>query len=99
MVYSRIVGGGNQTITAEIDKMNNNVQLITYADRLGGGDIRTLHQLLKGLLAGLFGGVHIPPFYYSIHGADAGFDPIDHARIDPCLRSWANIKELGQEVV
>jgi len=78
--------------------MKNTVQLITYADRLGGGDIHTLHQLLKGPFAGLFGGVHILPFYYPIHGADAGFDPIDHTKIDPCLGSWADIKELGQDV-
>ena len=78
--------------------MKNNVQLITYADRLGGGDIRTLHRLLKGPLAGLFGGVHILPFYYPSHGVDAGFDPIDHTKIDPCLGSWADIKELGQDV-
>jgi sucrose phosphorylase len=78
--------------------MKNTVQLITYADRLGGGDINTLHQLLKGPLAGLFGGVHILPFYYPIHGIDAGFDPIDHTRVDPCLGSWEDIKELGQDI-
>jgi sucrose phosphorylase len=78
--------------------MKNSVQLITYADRLGGGGIKTLHQLLKGSLAGLFGGVHILPFYDSIHGADAGFDPIDHTRIDPSLGSWEDIQALGQDV-
>lgn len=78
--------------------MKNTVQLITYADRLGGGDIDTLHQLLQGPLAGLFGGVHILPFYYPIHGADAGFDPIDHTKIDPCLGSWQAVKELGQSI-
>jgi sucrose phosphorylase len=78
--------------------MKNTVQLITYADRLGGGDIHTLHQLLKGPLAGLFGGVHILPFYYPIHGSDAGFDPIDHTKIDPSLGSWQDIKELGQDI-
>jgi sucrose phosphorylase len=78
--------------------MKNKVQLITYADRLGGGNIKALHQLLKGPLAGLFGGVHILPFYYPIDGADTGFDPIDHTRIDPCLGSWADIKALGQDV-
>jgi sucrose phosphorylase len=77
--------------------MKNKVHLITYADRLGGGDISTLHNLLKGPLAGLFGGVHILPFYYPIHGADAGFDPIDHTRIDPCLGSWEDVKALGQD--
>jgi sucrose phosphorylase len=77
--------------------MKNKVQLITYVDRLGGSDIKAFHQLLKGPLAGLFGGVHLLPFYYPIHGADAGFDPIDHTQIDPCLGSWADIKELGLE--
>ncbi|HUH98462.1 MAG TPA: sucrose phosphorylase [Anaerolineales bacterium] len=78
--------------------MKNKVQLITYADRLGTGDIRTLNRLLHGPLSGLFGGVHILPFYYPSNGADAGFDPIDHTKIDPRLGSWADIKELGQEV-
>jgi sucrose phosphorylase len=78
--------------------MKNKVQLITYADRLAGGNITELHRLLKGPLEGLFGAVHLLPFYYPIHGTDAGFDPIDHTKIDPCLGSWADIKELGQEV-
>jgi sucrose phosphorylase len=78
--------------------MKNKVQLITYADRLGGGNLTELHRLLKGPLAGLFGGVHVLPFYFPINGADAGFDPIDHTRIDPCLGSWADLKALGQDV-
>jgi len=78
--------------------MKNTVQLITYADRLGGGDIHALRQLLKGPLAGLFGGIHILPFYYPIHGADAGFDPIDHKQVDPSLGTWEDIKQLGQEI-
>lgn len=78
--------------------MKNKVQLITYADRLGGGNITELHRLIKGPLAGLFGGVHLLPFYYPINGADAGFDPIDHTQIDPCLGDWADIKALGQDV-
>lgn len=77
--------------------MKNTVQLITYADRLGGGDIHALRQLLKGPLAGLFGGIHILPFYYPIHGADAGFDPIDHKKVDPSLGTWEDIKQLGQD--
>ncbi len=78
--------------------MKNKVQLITYADRLGGGNIAELHRLLNGPLAGLFGAVHILPFYYPIHGVDAGFDPIDHNQIDPCLGTWADIRALGQDV-
>ncbi len=83
---------------SKIDIMKNKVQLITYADRLGGGNIAELHRLFKGPLAGLFGGVHLLPFYYPINGVDAGFDPIDHTRIDPCLGNWADIKTLGQDV-
>jgi sucrose phosphorylase len=78
--------------------MKNKVHLITYADRLGGGDIKALHRLLNGPLAGLFGGVHILPFYYAKDGVDAGFDPIDHRKIDPSLGGWADIKELGLDI-
>jgi len=78
--------------------MKNTVQLITYADRLGGGGIKTLHRLLRGPLADLFGAVHILPFYYPINGSDAGFDPIDHTQIDPCLGSWEDIQALALDV-
>jgi len=78
--------------------VKNQVQLITYADRLGGGSISDLHRLLTGPLAGLFGGVHILPFYYPRNGVDAGFDPIDHTMVDPCLGSWADVKALSEDV-
>lgn len=78
--------------------MKNKVQLITYVDRLGGGDLKTLRHLLNGPLAGLFGGVHILPFYYPINGIDTGFDPIDHAMVDPALGNWADVKALGEDV-
>jgi sucrose phosphorylase len=77
--------------------MKNAVQLITYVDRLGGGDINRLHNLLTGPLACLFNTVHLLPFYYPIHGSDAGFDPIDHSRVDPILGSWEDIKDLGRD--
>ncbi len=79
--------------------MKNQVQLITYADRLGGGTLRELHALLGdgGALAGLFGGVHILPFFDPIDGADAGFDPSDHTRVDPRLGNWDDIAALARE--
>jgi sucrose phosphorylase len=77
--------------------MKNQVQLITYADRLGGGTLRDLHALLRGPLAGLFGGVHILPFFDPIDGADAGFDPVDHTRVDPRLGDWGDIGRLAQD--
>ena len=62
--------------------LRNQVQLITYVDRFGGGGFEELAELLDGPLANLFGGVHLLPFFYPIDGADAGFDPVDHRRID-----------------
>ena len=78
--------------------MKNKVQLITYADRFGGGGVGTLHQLLTGPLNNIFGGVHLLPFIDAIDGADAGFDPIDHTRVDPRLGNWRDIARLAADV-
>lgn len=77
--------------------MRNAVQLICYADRLGG-TLRGVRELLQGRLAGLFGGVHLLPFYYPIDGADAGFDPIDHTRVDERLGNWDDVRALAEDV-
>lgn len=83
--------------------MKNQVQLITYVDRLGGQrdghDLARLKRLLcepGAPLAGVFGGVHLLPFFHAIDGADAGFDPIDHTQVDPRLGGWGDIKALTQ---
>jgi sucrose phosphorylase len=78
--------------------MKNQVQLITYVDRLGGGGLRELQALLQGPLRGLFGGVHLLPFFHRIDGADAGFDPIDHTRVDERLGTWADVRALAGDV-
>src|ERR1700758_4803927 len=72
------------------------VELIAYADRFGGG-LDGLRGLLSGSLRGLFGGVHVMPFYRPYDGADAGFDPRDHTEVDPRLGSWGDIAALGAE--
>jgi len=77
--------------------MRNAVQLICYADRLGG-TLRGLRQLLSGPFAGLFGGVHLLPFFHPIDGADAGFDPIDHTQVDERLGTWDDVRLLAQDV-
>ncbi|MFA9432330.1 sucrose phosphorylase [Egicoccus sp. AB-alg2] len=74
--------------------MRRDVQLITYVDRLAG-DLAGLRDLLSGPLKGLFGGVHLLPFYDPIDGADAGFDPVDHREVDPRLGSWADVEAVG----
>ncbi len=77
--------------------MKNRVQLIAYADRLGG-TLRGMRELLSGPLAGLFGGVHLLPFFTPIDGADAGFDPIDHTQIDPRLGSWDDLRAMAADI-
>lgn len=78
--------------------MKNQVQLITYVDRLGGGGIPALQALLTGPdapLDGVFGGVHLLPFFTPIDGVDAGFDPSDHLQVDPRLGEWDDIRSLA----
>jgi sucrose phosphorylase len=77
--------------------MKNQAQLIAYVDRLSGGMFGDLQQLLAGPLKGLFGGVHVLPFFHPIDGADAGFDPIDHAHVDPRLGTWDDVAALAAE--
>jgi sucrose phosphorylase len=74
--------------------MADQPQLITYPDRLAP-DLRGLRRLLEGPLAGTFGGVHVLPFFESIDGADAGFDPTDHTRVDPRIGSWEDVRSLA----
>ena len=78
--------------------MKNKVQLFTYVDRLGCKNRKELNVLFQNQLKGIFGAVHILPFYYPIDGEDAGFDPIDHLTVDPRLGDWDDLKTLSEEV-
>jgi sucrose phosphorylase len=75
--------------------MRNAPLLITYADRFAG-DLRGIAQMLNGPLAGAFGGVHVLPFYERIDGADAGFDPEDHTRVDARIGTWDDVAAISQ---
>src|SRR6187455_798901 len=76
--------------------MRNQAQLIAYVDRFSGGTLRDLQGLLDGPLNGVFGGVHLLPFFQPIDGADAGFDPIDHTQPDPRLGTWEDVGRLAR---
>jgi sucrose phosphorylase len=78
--------------------MRNCVHLIIYANRLGGDHLEDLNPLFDGPLKGVFGGVHILPFFYPVDGADAGFDPIDHSTVDPDIGTWDNIASLSHNL-
>ena len=43
--------------------MKNKVQLITYADRLGDGTIKSMTDILRTRFDGVYDGVHILPFF------------------------------------
>jgi len=78
--------------------MKNQVHLIAYVDRLSGGGFREFRELLEGPLGGIFGGAHLLPFFWPIDGADAGFDPIDHTKVDPRLGSWEDVRALAERL-
>lgn len=75
--------------------MRNQVQLITYVDRLGG-DIAGTARVLDDVFGDAIGGVHLLPFFTPYDGADAGFDPSDHTAVDPRLGTWDDVRELGR---
>ncbi|MFK7924835.1 MAG: sucrose phosphorylase [Bacteroidia bacterium] len=76
--------------------MKNQVQLTTYVDRLTGGGLQDLSELLNGPMQGMFGGIHMLPFFYPIDGTDAGFDPIDHTEVDQRLGDWEDVAKLAE---
>ena len=75
--------------------MSATPQLITYPDRLVP-DLPALRVLLDGPLSGVFGGVHVLPFFEAIDGADAGFDPTDHTVVDPRVGGWDDVRALAE---
>jgi sucrose 6(F)-phosphate phosphorylase len=76
-------------------KLKNQVQLITYADSLGG-DLKTLNHVLIKYFPDVFkGGIHIlPPFPSS---GDRGFAPLTYLEIDPKFGTWEDIREIGEK--
>ena len=72
--------------------LRNQIQLISYADRLGG-DLKTLNKALQEL-GDAIGGLHLLPFYPS--NADAGFSPLTHKEVDPRFGDWTDIERLAE---
>ena len=75
--------------------VKNRVQLITYADSLGG-NLTQLDQLLHKHFTDIFqGGIHIlPPFPSS---ADRGFAPMTYFQIDPSFGNWEDVSQIGEQ--
>jgi sucrose phosphorylase len=80
--------------TAARGPRRTGVDLLAYADRLGG-TVADLAALLAGPLDA-FTGVHLLPFFVPYDGADAGFDPVDHTTVDPRLGTWDDVAALAR---
>jgi sucrose phosphorylase len=76
-----------------LGRMRNECQLITYPDSLGK-NLSDLTDVLETHLQGIFGGIHILPFYPS--SGDRGFAPIDYGQVDEPFGTWAEIDALGE---
>lgn len=74
--------------------LQNKVQLISYPDSLGG-NLLTLHYVLRKYLKNAIGGIHILPFYPS--SADRGFAPISLDEVDPMFGNWDDLEKIGQD--
>lgn len=74
--------------------VKNKVQLITYADSLGG-DLKVLNGVLSKYFSDICsGGVHIlPPFPSS---GDRGFAPLTYLEIEPKFGTWEDISSIGE---
>jgi sucrose phosphorylase len=72
----------------------NKVQLITYADSLGG-NLRALKENLDAYFSAMFPVLHIlPPFPSS---GDRGFAPICYTEIEKSFGTWNDMDALGKD--
>lgn len=75
-------------------KLENKAMLITYPNRLGR-NLTELNQILQQHLNGVFGLVHVLPFYPA--SGDDGFAPIDYDEVDANMGNWSDIEEMAHE--
>ncbi|WP_337099908.1 sucrose phosphorylase [Paenibacillus sp. YIM B09110] len=75
-------------------KIANQVMLITYADSMGN-HLKDLYAILDEHFDGVFGGVHILPFFPS--SGDRGFAVINYDEVDPAFGNWDDIKTFSEK--
>ena len=75
-------------------KIENKVMLITYADSMGG-DLKKLDAIMDKYFDGMYGGVHVLPFFPS--SGDRGFAVINYDIVDPAFGTWEDIDRLGEK--
>ena len=75
-------------------KVENKIMLITYANAMGK-DLAALSDVLDRYFDGVFGGVHVLPFFPS--SGDRGFAVIDYDTVDSAFGTWDDIDRLGEK--
>lgn len=78
----------------KMKKPENKIMLIAYADSMGK-NLRDLDRILSEKFTGLFGGLHVLPFYPS--SGDRGFAVIDYDTVDPSFGTWEDIDHLADQ--
>lgn len=74
-------------------KIENKIMLITYANTMGE-NLSALDGVLARYFEGVFGGVHILPFFPS--SGDRGFAVINYDIVDPAFGTWEDIDRLAE---
>jgi len=74
-------------------QVENKIMLITYADSMSE-NLAELHEILGRYFEGVFGGVHVLPFFPS--SGDRGFAVIHYDIVDPAFGTWEDIDRLGK---
>lgn len=77
-----------------MERLKNQVMLITYPDSMGG-NLKELGCILDKHFQGMIGGVHILPFYPS--SGDRGFAVINYDEVFSEFGTWDDIRELSEK--
>lgn len=75
-------------------QISSKAMLITYANTMGK-DLRHLDAVLDRYFPGVFGGIHILPFFPS--SGDRGFAVINYDTVDPAFGTWEDIDRLADK--
>jgi sucrose phosphorylase len=77
-----------------MEKIKNQIMLITYANSMGS-NLKELYRNLETHFDGVFGGVHILPFFPS--SGDRGFAVINYDQVDPAYGTWEDIERFSKK--
>lgn len=75
-------------------EISNQIMLITYPNTMGS-NLKELNRILRTYFEGIFGGIHILPFFPS--SGDRGFAVINYDIVDPSYGTWEDIDLFAKD--